>query len=104
MDAYSRKPRDVVAKQWDGTRASMYLVAGELLNLRHVVHIRDGYESQGPDLMEVQTRNGMEKVLENDWVVKDGAYLTVMKDAEFQAEFEKTVEPKKPVMRGGTEE
>lgn len=78
----------------------MYLIAGTLLGLRHVVAIQDGYSSQGPDLMEVQTRNGMEKILDKDWIVKDGPYLSVMKPDEFETEFERAVVPKQPVTRG----
>ncbi len=94
LDLYTTKPKSIRAIQWDGSKASMYLIVGTLLSLGHEASIEDGYSSQGPDLINVQTKDGFVKAYPKDYVVKDGAYLTVMKPGDFEVQFERTSEEK----------
>lgn len=103
MDLYAARPKQIRAKQWDGTRAAMYLLVGQILENGGNAGIKDGYESQGPDLINLQTRNGYVEVFPKDYVVKEGAYFTVMKPEEFEAVYEKAAIPAEPVMRDSVE-
>lgn len=101
MDLYTARPKKIRAKQWDGTRASMYLLVGKIIEQSGNASIEDGYQSQGPDLINLQTKEGFVKVYPKDYVVKEGAYFSVMKPEEFEALYEEAApEPPPPVMRG----
>lgn len=101
MEEYVPKPKKVKAVRWDGTKPSMYRVIADILENGGEAWIKDGYASQGPDLIVLKTDFGDHQVLSNCWVILDGEKWKTVDDGTFTREYVKAPpDPKPPVMRG----
>jgi hypothetical protein len=68
---YTKKPVDVEAIQWDGTSPEMYRILAWILENGNRASVRDGYPSQGPDTLLVETSGGYKSVVKGEWVIKE---------------------------------
>ena len=87
---FKQKPAVVEAEPWNGTRPNLHRLIAWILESGGEAYIEDNYESQGPDLLVIKTREGNLTVLEGDYVVRDakGKFSTCKPDV-----FEQTYEP-----------
>ena len=65
-----RKPINVEAVAWDGTRPEMHRIIAWILDEGGTASIRDGYSDQGPDLISILDKDSKEfLVLPGNFVV-----------------------------------
>lgn len=79
---FSRKPVEVEAVEYNGTRVNAYRLMAWVLESGGKISFKDGYSSQGPDILQLESIVGYVPVLPGEWVVRheDGTFEVFVKD------------------------